>query len=59
MSSYVEPMTQGAIGTASKVMNSKTQMAILDQTKTATEAALQLIIAAKEAGGNPRVGGFY
>lgn len=33
---------------------SKQQMCILDQTKTVAECALQLVYAAKEAGGNPK-----
>ena len=57
IASYMEPLTTGAIGTASKTMNSKRQMAILDQTKTVTESAMQMLMAAKEAGGNPKVGG--
>lgn len=55
MGSYFEPLTTGAIGTASKTVNSKQQMSILDQTKTVAESALQLIYAAKEGGGNPKV----
>ncbi|XP_064596457.1 talin-1-like [Liolophura sinensis] len=54
MGSYFEPLTTGAIGTASKTVNSKQQMSILDQTKTVAESALQLIYAAKEGGGNPK-----
>ena len=55
MASYFDPMVHGAIGTASKTMNSKKQMAILDQTKTVTESALQFMYAVKEGGGNPNV----
>lgn len=54
IASYAEPMTQGAIGAASKTVNSRQQMAILDQSKTVTESALQMLMAAKEAGGNPK-----
>ena len=48
-------MADGSIGCASKTVNSRQQMNILDQSKTATEAAAQLIVTAKEAGGNPKV----
>uniref|UniRef100_A0A8C1CUZ3 Talin 1 n=1 Tax=Cyprinus carpio carpio TaxID=630221 RepID=A0A8C1CUZ3_CYPCA len=39
------------IGT-SKILNSQQQMSVLDQTKTLTESALQMLYTAKEAGGN-------
>lgn len=55
MTSFFDPLVQSAIGSASKTVNSKQQMALLDQTKTVAECALQLIYAAKEAGGNPKV----
>ena len=48
-------MVTSATGSASHLHNSKQQMMILDQTKTVTECALQLVYAAKEAGGNPKV----
>ncbi|CAH1788698.1 unnamed protein product [Owenia fusiformis] len=54
VAAYFDPLANGAVGTASKNMNSKIQMAILDQTKTVSEAALQLTYAAKEGGGNPK-----
>ncbi|XP_050730859.1 talin-2-like isoform X3 [Eriocheir sinensis] len=54
MSSYFDPMVNAAIGSASNMLNSKQQMCILDQTKTVAECALQLVYAAKEAGGNPK-----
>ncbi|KAK2151016.1 hypothetical protein LSH36_379g01080 [Paralvinella palmiformis] len=54
LASYLEPMADGSIGCASKTVNSRQQMNILDQSKTATEAAAQLIVTAKEAGGNPK-----
>ena len=53
MANFMEPMSRGAVGSASKTMNSKQQMAILDQSKTVAESALQLVVAAKEGGGNP------
>ena len=56
MSSYLEPLARSAIGSASRMMNSKQQMNILDQTKTVAESALQFMYACKEGGGNPKVG---
>ena len=55
LASYLEPMAEGSIGCASKTLNSRQQMNILDQSKTAAEAAAQLVMTAKEAGGNPKV----
>lgn len=55
MVSYFEPLIMAAIGTASKILSSQQQMAVLDQTKTLTESALQMLYTAKEAGGNPKV----
>jgi talin len=52
--SYFDPLVQNAIGCASKTQNSKQQMVILDQTKTVTECALQLIYSVKECGGNSK-----
>lgn len=54
--SYIEPLVTAAIGTASNMVDSQQQQSILDQTKTVIEGSSQLILAAKEAGGNPRVG---
>ena len=54
LTSYFEPLVQNAIGCASKTQNSKQQMVILDQTKTVTECALQLIYSVKECGGNAK-----
>ncbi|XP_047200330.1 talin-1 isoform X1 [Hippoglossus stenolepis] len=54
MASYFEPLIMAAIGTASKISSSQQQMAVLDQTKTLTESALQMLYTAKEAGGNPK-----
>ncbi|XP_053719450.1 talin-1 isoform X2 [Synchiropus splendidus] len=54
MASYFEPLIMAAIGTASKILSSQQQMAVLDQTKTLTESALQMLYTAKEAGGNPK-----
>ncbi|KAH9509677.1 Talin-2, partial [Bulinus truncatus] len=54
VSSYFEPLTRSAIGSASKTVNSKQQMNILDLTKTVSESALQFMYACKEGGGNPK-----
>lgn len=53
--SYFQPLAEGAIGSASKTLNSKQQMSILDLTKTVAESALQYMYAVKEGGGNPKV----
>jgi len=53
-SSYFDPMVKASIGAASNMMNNKQQMCLLDQTKTVAEYALQMVYAAKEAGGNPK-----
>ncbi|XP_055955771.1 talin-2-like isoform X4 [Patella vulgata] len=54
ITSYFEPLSYSAIGTASRNNNSKQQMNILDQTKTVAESALQFVYAAKEGAGNPK-----
>ncbi|XP_013776088.1 talin-2-like [Limulus polyphemus] len=54
MVNYFSPLVQSAVGSASHTLNSKQQMALLDQTKTVSECALQLVYAAKECGGNPK-----
>uniref|UniRef100_A0A8C5CLV6 Talin 1 n=1 Tax=Gadus morhua TaxID=8049 RepID=A0A8C5CLV6_GADMO len=54
MARYFEPLIMAAIGTASKIVSSQQQMAVLDQTKTLAESALQMLYTAKEAGGNPK-----
>jgi talin len=50
--SYLEPLKDSAIGCAARTMNSKLQMALLDQTKTVIESMQNLVVAAKESGGN-------
>lgn len=45
----------GAIGCASKTLNSKLQMLLLEQSKTVIESMQNLILSAKEAGGNRKV----
>lgn len=47
------------IGAASNSQNHQRQMDILDYSKTLSESALQLMYAAKEGGGNPKVLYFY
>lgn len=53
--SYVEPLVQASIGAASNITESRTQAEILDRTKTVLEGLAQLLLAAKDCGGNPRV----
>lgn len=43
------------MGMASKILDHQQQMNLLDQTKTLAESALQMLYAAKEGGGNPKV----
>ena len=54
LASYLEPLSNAAVGCASKTLNSKRQMSLLDQSKTVTESALQFIYAAKESAGNSK-----
>uniref|UniRef100_A0A8C3SZT3 Talin 1 n=1 Tax=Chelydra serpentina TaxID=8475 RepID=A0A8C3SZT3_CHESE len=54
MAQYFEPLILAAVGAASKTLNSQQQMNLLDQTKTLSESALQMLYTAKEAGGNPK-----
>lgn len=56
LASYFEPLVLAAVGVVSKLMNHQQQMTLLDQTKTLAESALQMLYAAKEGGGNPKVG---
>lgn len=51
---YFEPLISGSIGAASNMVNSTHQTKLLDQAKSVTESALQLIFATKECGGNPK-----
>lgn len=55
MAQYFEPLIMAAIGAASKTPSHQQQMNLLDQTKTLSESALQMLYTAKEAGGNPKV----
>ncbi|EEB19421.1 Talin-2, putative [Pediculus humanus corporis] len=51
---YFVPLVKNSIGAASNIIHSQQQMLLLEQTKTLTESAIQLICAAKEGGGNPK-----
>lgn len=55
LAGYYEPLIRASVGVASKLQDHQQQMAFLDQTKTLAESALQMIYAAKEGGGNPKV----
>ncbi|CAM4522659.1 unnamed protein product [Leuciscus chuanchicus] len=52
--SYFTPLVSASMGMASKIFDHQQQMNLLDQTKTLTESALQMLYAAKEGGGNPK-----
>lgn len=54
LASYFDPLIVASIGLASKLLDHQQQMNILDQTKTLSESALQILYAAKEGGGNPK-----
>uniref|UniRef100_A0A667YX43 Talin 2 n=1 Tax=Myripristis murdjan TaxID=586833 RepID=A0A667YX43_9TELE len=54
LASYFEPLIVASVGLASKIQDHQQQMTILDQTKTLSESALQMLYAAKEGGGNPK-----
>lgn len=55
LASYFDPLIVASVGLASKLNDHQQQMNILDQTKTLSESALQMLYAAKEGGGNPKV----
>lgn len=55
LAGYFEPLIQASVGVASKLKDHQQQMTFLDQTKTMAESALQMLYAAKEGGGNPKV----
>lgn len=55
MAGYFEPLIVASVGVASKLKDHQQQMTFLDQTKTLAESALQMLYAAKEGGGNPKV----
>ncbi|KAF7669193.1 hypothetical protein LDENG_00230790, partial [Lucifuga dentata] len=54
LASYFDPLIVASVGLASKLQDHQQQMTILDQTKTMSESALQMLYAAKEGGGNPK-----
>ncbi|KAM4572492.1 talin-2 isoform 3-T7 [Odontesthes bonariensis] len=54
LASYFDPLVVASVGLASKLHDHQQQMTILDQTKTMSESALQMLYAAKEGGGNPK-----
>jgi talin len=54
MVQYFEPLVQNTIGAASNMKNSKQQEQLLDQAKSVTESALQLVYSVKDCGGNPK-----
>uniref|UniRef100_I3KDN5 Talin 2 n=1 Tax=Oreochromis niloticus TaxID=8128 RepID=I3KDN5_ORENI len=55
LAGYFEPLIMASVGLASKLHDHQQQMTILDQTKTLAESALQMLYAAKEGGGNPKL----
>uniref|UniRef100_A0A8C6KUQ7 Talin 2 n=1 Tax=Nothobranchius furzeri TaxID=105023 RepID=A0A8C6KUQ7_NOTFU len=55
LASYFDPLVVASVGLASKLHDHQQQMTILDQTKTLSESALQMLYAAKEGGGNPKL----
>jgi talin len=52
---YMEPLTTAAIGCASRTVNSKLQMNLLDQSKTVIESMQSLMMAVKSAAGNKKM----
>uniref|UniRef100_A0A668ADE9 Talin 2a n=1 Tax=Myripristis murdjan TaxID=586833 RepID=A0A668ADE9_9TELE len=55
LAGYFEPLITASVGVASKLKDHQQQMTFLDQTKTLAESALQMLYAAKEGGGNPKL----
>lgn len=56
---YFEPFADGVVGAASNSLNSRRQMALLDQCKTSAECQLQLLCSARDSGGNPKAIEFH
>ncbi|XP_028304663.1 talin-2 isoform X2 [Gouania willdenowi] len=54
LAGYFDPLIVASVGLTSKLHDHQQQMTILDQTKTLSESALQMLYAAKEGGGNPK-----
>lgn len=55
----LESLVDGSIAAAAHSHNSAHQQALLSQTKSVAEAALQVAYAAKDAGGNPKAVDFH
>ena len=56
MANLADPLVNCAIGFASKLLGgSEKQCELLDATKTVCESAVQLVMATKDVGGNPKV----
>jgi hypothetical protein len=55
LAGYFEPLIVASVGVASRLRDHQQQMTFLDQTKTLAESTLQMLYAAKEGGGNPKV----
>uniref|UniRef100_A0A4W4GFY5 I/LWEQ domain-containing protein n=1 Tax=Electrophorus electricus TaxID=8005 RepID=A0A4W4GFY5_ELEEL len=52
--SCFDDLCRAAVGVASLLLHHQQQMTVLDQVKTLAESTLQMLYAAKEAGGNPK-----
>ena len=52
MANYFGPLVLATIGAASQCKNNQRQIDILDYSKTLAVSGLQLMMAAKEGGGN-------
>lgn len=50
----IEPLVQSSIQAASLSYDAQSQTVLFDQCKTVVEAELELMLAAKDAGGNPK-----
>lgn len=56
LANLADPLADCAIGFASKLRGgSEKQRELLDTAKTVCESAVQLVMATKDAGGNPKV----
>uniref|UniRef100_A0A8C5AHK9 Talin 2a n=1 Tax=Gadus morhua TaxID=8049 RepID=A0A8C5AHK9_GADMO len=55
LAGYFEPLIVASVGVASRLRDHQQQMTFLDQTKTLAESTLQMLYAAKEGGGNPKL----
>ncbi|XP_076880001.1 talin-2-like isoform X4 [Brachyhypopomus gauderio] len=52
--SSFEPVCRAAVGVASRLTQHRQQLSVLEQVKILQESTLQMLYAAKEAGGNPK-----